>query len=78
VTSIVSSSFYWPYPQGQADSLKLAGPLTQSGDSVYSLTGAGPVFPEDNFCRVSVGESSLQVEFYERKGGLLGSQTLVL
>jgi alkaline phosphatase D len=78
VTSIVSSSLYWPYPQGQADSLKLAGPLTQSGDSVYGLTNVGPVFPEDNFCRVSLDDASLLVEFYERKGGLLGSQTLAL
>lgn len=76
VASIISSSFYWPYPQGQADSFKLSGPLTQSGESVYSVSNVGEVFPEDNFARVTVNQGGLKVEFHERKGQLLGTQVL--
>ena len=68
VTSVVSSSFFWPYPQGQASGFKLKGTLDKSGGQNYTLSGFGKVYSDDNFTRVSTGKDKLRVEFFERKG----------
>lgn len=78
VTSVVSSSLYWPYPQGRADSFSLSGPLLESGSSVYSLSSVTPVVSDDNFTRVTVDSGRLSAEFYERKGDLVGRHTFDL
>jgi alkaline phosphatase D len=78
VTSAISSSFFWPYPQGQASGFKLRGTLVSSSDHNYTLSGFGKVHSEDNFTRLTTGNGKLKIEFYERKGALLGSKTLTL
>lgn len=78
VTSVVSSSFFWPYPQGQASGFKLKGTLENSGGQNYTLSGFGKVYSNDNFARLSTGNDKLKVEFFERKGALLGARTLTL
>lgn len=77
VTSVISSSFFWPYPQGQASGFKLRGTLDNSGHN-YRLTGFGKVHSEDNFTRLTTGNGKLKFECYERKGARLGSKTLTL
>jgi alkaline phosphatase D len=72
VTNIVSSSLYWPYPQGVGDMFKLSGTLTESGASVYNVEAATPVISDDNFTRVSADQNQVVVEFFARKGDLLG------
>mgnify|MGYP002528425316 CR=1 FL=1 len=66
VTSVVSSSFFWPYPQGQASGFKLRGTLENGGGHTYKLSGFGKVYSEDNFSRLSTGNNKLKVEFFER------------
>lgn len=78
VTSVVSSSFFWPYPQGQASGFKLKATLENSGGQNYTLSGFGKVHSEDNFTRLSTGNDKLKIEFFERKGALLGARTLTL
>ncbi len=78
VTSVVSSSFFWPYPQGQASGFKLKGRFENSGGQNYTLSGFGKVHSEDNFTRLSTGNDKLKIEFFERKGALLGVRTLTL
>ncbi len=68
VTSVVSSSLFWPYPQGQASSYRLSGTLTESAGVIYTVENAGPVFSEDNFTRLSVRKGKLKVSVYDRKG----------
>ncbi len=78
VTSVISSSFFWPYPQGQASGFKLRGTLANSNGDAYTLSRFGKVHSEDNFTRLSTGNGKLKVEFFERKGALLGSRMLTL
>lgn len=78
VTSVISSSFYWPYPQGQASGFKLKGKLGKNKEQDYSLSGFGKVHSTDNFARLTTGSGKLKVEFFERKGATLGSKTLTL
>ncbi len=78
VTSVVSSSFYWPYPQGQASGFALKGTLDSSEGNDYTLSGFGKVYSDDNFTRLTTGGGKLKLEVYERKGALLGSRTLTL
>lgn len=68
VTSIVSSSLFWPYAQGQASSYKLSGTLTESEGVVYTIENAGEVFSEDNFCRIQVMNDTLHLRVFDRKG----------
>ena len=78
VTSIVSSSLFWPYPQGQASVFRLNGTLSTGKAGTYKLSKFGKVHSEDNFTRVSTDGAKLKIEFFERKGALLGSRTLSL
>ena len=78
VTSVVSSSFFWPYPQGQASGFNLKGTLESSDGQNYTLSSFGKVYSNDNFARLSTGNDKLKVEFFERKGALLGARTLTL
>ncbi len=68
VTSIISSSLFWPYPQGQASTYRLRGTLTESKGNIYTIDCASPVLSEDNFTRIQADGDTLQVSVYGRKG----------
>jgi alkaline phosphatase D len=70
LVSIVSSPFFWPYPETRARSFTLAGSL-RSGDHVFELADAGPVHSTDNFTRLTVHPDRVEVDVYSRKGELL-------
>ena len=76
VTSIVSSSLFWPYPQGQASSYRLSGTLLESKGMVYTVENAGEVYSEDNFTRIRVRDDKLQLRVFDRKGKELTRDTL--
>jgi alkaline phosphatase D len=78
VTSVVSSSFFWPMWQGRASGFSLKGDLDQQNNAGYQLTGFGKVHSKDNFTRLTVNGDKLKVETYERKGALLGRRILGL
>ena len=74
VHSVISSSFFWPYPQGQAESFKLSGVLAQSGSSTYDVSHTSPVHSTDNFTRVTASLDDLMIEFFTRKGKHLSTE----
>jgi alkaline phosphatase D len=67
IISIVSSPFFWPYPEARARSFLLEGSL-QAGDHVFEIAEAGPVHSTDNFTRLTVHPDRLEVEVFARKG----------
>lgn len=81
VSSVISSSFFWPYPQGRKSDFKWKGSLDERAPK-YHITRAGKVFSTDNFTRVSYDPrkdaNKLAVEIYDRKGGTLQRTTLNL
>jgi alkaline phosphatase D len=78
IHSIISSSFFWPYPHMAAYEFsfeaKLAG--IPHGDYVSHLLSG--VYSDDNFARLESRLDGVDVRFYERKGGLLGDPTKII
>jgi alkaline phosphatase D len=74
VLSIVSSSFFWPYPHMDEGDFVLKGKLpVAKATSDYRVGGASDVFATDNFARVEVTPTGIRVLFFERKGQQLGT-----
>lgn len=75
IYSVISSSFYWPYPHMKRRQFQLSGKLSTNGvGNGYQLGKVSPVYSGDNFSRVRASPTRLKVEVYERKGGLKHSQ----
>ena len=74
VISVISSSFFWPFPHAKRKQFKLEGLLHPIGRD-YTLHKAGPVRSTDNFVRVSVGPRTLRVDVFSRKGDLFEDDT---
>lgn len=64
VLSLISSAFYWPYPNSWEP--QLDGPLYESNE--HKVEGASRVVRNDNFSRVTVTLDELTVEVFDRKG----------
>ncbi|MCH8149578.1 MAG: alkaline phosphatase family protein [Planctomycetes bacterium] len=74
VHSIISSSFFWPYPQGQDSDFDLTGALARSGESRYEVVKTSDVISADNFTRVTGNSNGIHVQVYDRKGYKKDSQ----
>ena len=78
VHSIVSSSFFWPYPHMEASDFVLKGELRTASSpkattaNKYQVSYTSKVHSTDNFCRLEVDPAGFQVTYYERKGAPLG------
>lgn len=72
IISVVSSSFFWPYPHMSESSFVLKGRLPSDSGNVYEVARASRVNSTDNFARLDVGEDGVSISYYERKGELLG------
>jgi alkaline phosphatase D len=72
VYSIVSSSFFWPYPHTDQSDFLFGEPLTLTGSQRYISKRISPVFSTDNFARIDVSREEVRVSFFERKGDRLG------
>jgi alkaline phosphatase D len=71
IYSVISSSFYWPYPHMKRRHFQLSGRVASAvSDDGYQLGHVTNVYSGDNFSRVRVSPTSLMVEVYERKGDL--------
>ena len=74
IYSIISSSFYWPYPHMKRRKFQLTGSVASlNEDNQYLLGQVSDVFSGDNFTRVKVSQERFIVEVYERKGDLVHS-----
>lgn len=73
VVSVVSSSFYWPYPHTRVGSFQMKGKLKTTKDGrEFAVHGPREVHNTDNFARVTVTPAGIDVAFFERKGDKLG------
>jgi alkaline phosphatase D len=65
VLSLISSAFYWPYPNSWEPQVE--GPLYESNER-YQVEGASLVVRDDNFSRVTVTLDDITCEVFDRKG----------
>jgi alkaline phosphatase D len=69
--SIVSSSFFWPYPHMHKGDFIFDRPLLGGGAGKYMATLKSDIHSDDNFTRLSVTLSTVEVSFFDRKGAAL-------
>ena len=70
IISIVSSSFFWPYPHPSSRQFQLDGRLaSERGD--FRIAGGAGVMAEDNFAWLDIAPDTVTVRFHARKGDLL-------
>jgi alkaline phosphatase D len=74
VLSIVSSSFFWPYPHMDEGDLVLKGPLKTTSAGKYQVGNASKVYSTDNFARLEFDPNGVGISFFERKGDPLGGK----
>jgi alkaline phosphatase D len=72
VLSIISSSFFWPYPHMDDGDFLLKGALTSSSANRYNVGAASKVHSEDNFTRLEFDPQGVNISCFERKGVALG------
>jgi alkaline phosphatase D len=72
VFSIISSSFFWPYPHMEQSDFVLKGALTVSGSNQYVIGKASQMYSTDNFARLDVAPDGVTVSYFGRKGDSLG------
>jgi alkaline phosphatase D len=72
VNSIVSSSFFWPYPHTETGDFHFGQTLSGMPGGTYLARATSPVYSTDNFARLDVAADQLAVSFFERKGARLG------
>lgn len=69
IYSVISSSFYWPYPHMKRKQFRISGAVASSTqDDAYKIGRVSEVFSGDNFTRVSLSQQGMEVEVYCRKG----------
>ena len=72
VNTIVSSSFFWPYPHTSEADFVFDSPLKGTGERQYVSKRTSPVVTTDNFARIDADPTEVRVTFFERKGARLG------
>ena len=73
VHSVISSSFFWPYPHTALADLKFGLPLSGTVNAQYvPKLVTKDVVRDDNFAVLSVRPDGFTVDFLERKGKKLG------
>ncbi|MGR5501391.1 alkaline phosphatase D family protein [Vibrio sp. DNB22_10_4] len=76
ILSIISSSFFWPYPHMKRRQFKVSGYVaSEANPNAYPITKVTKGFSGDNFTRVKVTPSRLVVEIFARKGGLVSFES---
>ncbi len=71
ITSVISSSFFWPYPISRTRYFQLSGTLESVGASKYEIINRSQVISDDNFTKVVVNPNMLEIIVYGRKGEIL-------
>ncbi|MGE8145377.1 alkaline phosphatase D family protein [Pseudomonas frederiksbergensis] len=77
VHSIISSSFFWPYPHMSANEFAFDANLSGTTDRNYVTHLLSGVYSDDNFARFESSLKGVDVSFFERKGDLLGKTTKI-
>lgn len=74
VLSIISSSFFWPYPHMDEGDFVLSGEIKSASTNKYRVGGASKVQSTDNFARLEFDPDGVGISFFERKGDRLGKK----
>lgn len=72
VFSIISSSFFWPYPHMEKNDFILDGTISGIGENKYKISNTTSIYSDDNFARLDITPETVTVSFYNRKGTPLG------
>ena len=68
IISIVSSSFFWPYPHPSARHFKRSGVINGGKAGDFKIISSKNIVSDDNFTRLSVSPDQVLVEVFLRKG----------
>ncbi len=74
ILSVVSSAFFWPYPHPSARHFRTKGTISGGNAGTFRLANASKVIADDNFTKVHVRQTHIDVEIFERKGKRLGKK----
>ena len=74
IISVVSSAFFWPVGHPKLRQFRLSGPLDGNTKHNFQIQNASPLCSTDNFTRLRIDPSQVQVEVFDRKGMLLSSR----
>ena len=66
--SVVSSAFFWPYPHPSARHFRTSGTIDGGQERKFRLANASRVIGDDNFSKITVSPTQIEVEVFERKG----------
>lgn len=75
IITVISSAFFWPYPHPSARKFKLKGIIDGGSIGECVLANFSQVVGDDNFTKVKVTPSEIQLGVYERKGDLCHKMT---
>lgn len=76
VHAVVSSSFFWPYPHMRQRDFWFGQPLKGMGQAQLTPELKSKVVNDDNFARLDVSETKIEVGFFARKGEPLEHATI--
>lgn len=68
IISVISSSFFWPYPHMDEGGFVGQGTLAKSSLAEYTVENTSPVVSTDNFGRLEIDPSGVTVTYFDRKG----------
>lgn len=71
VISVISSSFFWPYPHMDPGGF-VPGKIKSNSGKEYRVIDPPEVFSTDNFGRLDVRPDGIGISFFKRKGEPLG------
>jgi len=75
VYSVVSSSFFWPYPHPSSKKFQTTGKIDGGKSGSFTISEVSDCFSDDNFTRLTISPKKMLVEVFERKGKLVDSTT---
>ena len=67
IISVVSSAFFWPYPHPSARHFQTKGFIDGGEAGLFRLANASKVIADDNFTKVTVRPTEIEVEIIARK-----------
>ncbi len=69
IISVVSSAFFWPYPHPSAKHFRTRGFIDGGKAGHFQLANSSKIISDDNFTKVNVRPTQIDVEIIARKKG---------
>lgn len=68
IISVISSAFFWPYPHPSARHFRTKGIIDGGLAGRFRLANSSKIISDDNFTKVTVRPTQIEVEIFARKG----------